>query len=146
MITYAARAALAAAVFLAVPPVAADLPGAPKPVAGSLLDTKIENTAFQGRWSVTMLHGEDEEPVIEELVISSASPSNLQGGFLGAAFSESAMRQVGKSIIFHAQTDDGTGPVYHSGRMTGTFIQGQSYFSGRGELLPWTGEKVVSED
>lgn len=126
-------------------PAHADLPSAPKPVAGSLLDAPKSASALTGRWSITMLHGNEGEATQEELVISSASQGNLQGGFLGAPFGQSAMRTQGNTTIFYAQTDDGTGPVYHSGRVTGSSITGQSYFTGSEELLPWRGVRAGEE-
>ncbi|MEO0411013.1 MAG: hypothetical protein AAF221_04120 [Pseudomonadota bacterium] len=124
-------------------PTYAELPGAPKPVAGSLLDAPESASDLAGRWSITMLHGNEGEPTQEELVISSASPGNIQGGFLGAPFGQSAMRAVGKTTVFYAQTDDGTGPVYHSGRLVDGVVTGQSYFSNRKELQIWQGRQMV---
>ncbi|MEM9287568.1 MAG: hypothetical protein AAGA36_04465 [Pseudomonadota bacterium] len=121
-------------------PCAAQLPEAPKPVEGSLLDRNAADVA--GTWRVALDYDDGSEPMEEELVISSASGANMQGGFLGSIFVQSALRKQGQDMVFFATTDDADGPVYHSGRFQGDVIQGQSYFSGRALLLPWTGYRA----
>lgn len=134
-----------AAASLFVYPVAAELPGAPKPVEGSLLDAPA--ATLEGRWTVMIDYGagrEDTEQTAETLVITSASDGGLQGGFMGAPFGESATRKDGSSTIFFTQTDNGSGPVFHSGRITKSSVSGQSYFSARKELLVWRGVREAS--
>lgn len=128
-------------------PAAAQLPSAPQPVAGSLLDAPT--ATLEGRWTVMIDYGAgrgDAEQTAETLIITSASDGGLQGGFMGAPFGESAMRKDGSSTVFFTQTDNGSGPVFHSGRITGASVTGQSYFSGRKELLVWRGVREAAEN
>lgn len=141
-------------------PAAAELPGAPQPVTGSLLDTP--QLALEGRWSVVMAHGADSSDTggdsanggrgdetklsKETLVITSASDGGLQGGFMGAPFGESATRKDGGSIVFFTTTQASGNPVYHSGRITKGLLSGQSYFTGRKELLLWRGTREAEQE
>lgn len=126
-------------------PAKADLPGAPKPVPGSLLDGDVEAADIEGRWAIVLLQGNDNEPVVAQLVISSMSASTMQGGFLGAPFQTTAVRAVGKDVIFYAETSDGTGDIIHTGRITGDQITGQSYYTERNQLIPWSGNRLALE-
>ena len=115
------------------------------PAGWSAPATEDPASAWVGTWQVSLIYDSTQPPSQTEMVITEATDATLKGRFYGTEFRIARSTSSGQDLIFTAITEDGTGDYIHSGRLTGSQIQGQTLSIGREFLMPWTATKVADQ-
>ena len=95
-----------------------------------------------GTWSVDLYFSPDQPPSQTEMVISSIDDGVLTGTFYGTVFDDARATVFENEVLFTMTTKDGSGPYVHSGRLSGTTIEGQTFAIGREFLMPWKAQSA----
>lgn len=90
-----------------------------------------------GDWAVALDYDPEKPPSSTRFVVTSVAGGGLEGTFYGSALGSGRIAVRGGEIIFAGVTSDGTGAYYHSGRLRGEEIVGQTLSTGRGFVMPW---------
>lgn len=108
-------------------------------IAASLLNTAV----IPQKWLVCLAFSPAGELSTTEMVLPpfpehDLESRSIEGSFYGSPFEDGLLTKRGATVIFAATTRDGSGTYFHSGRMEGGRIVGQTWSTGRGFLMPWT--------
>ena len=98
--------------------------------------------SIEGSWDVALYFNADAPPSSTQMVINATNDGVLTGSFYGSPFADvSRITARGDVIAFSAVTSDASGSYYHSGRLDGDIIEGQTLSEGRGFLMTWTANR-----
>ncbi|MCR9129549.1 MAG: hypothetical protein NXI12_08510 [Alphaproteobacteria bacterium] len=95
-----------------------------------------------GTWDVALYFSADAPPSATVMVLAPGDGGVLAGRFYGSPFGAARFAERNGVVAFTAMTEDGSGPYFHSGRLTEPGrIEGQTLSMGRDFLMLWTAER-----
>ena len=96
-----------------------------------------------GTWEVDLRPTPDAEPYTQEFVVTAVDGDSLVGTFYGAPIERGRLNTGWGRVEFAFVTSDGSGPYNHAGRLVDGRLEGSTYSTGRGFLLPWRASRVA---
>ena len=105
----------------------------------------VDPTDLIGTWAVDLRPTPDAEPYIQEFVVTAVDGDSLVGTFYGAPIERGRLNTGWGRVEFAFVTSDLTGPYNHAGRLVEGRLEGSTYATGRGFVLPWRASRADAE-
>lgn len=97
---------------------------------------------LDGEWKVDLRASPEADPYLQTLHIKVRNNGSLSGSLYGSKFKKGVINQAWPFLYLAFRTKDRNNTYFHTARLEGDTLVGQTYCPDRQFIAPWTATRI----